>query len=185
MKHSVPSTLREVASTWREKRRWRAPEALRIWVRQKEANKRCSRMSIISSASLSSTHAMTLFSADHHAPTWQYKTIEQKFTTPHPQSKQRATLGLLHWHFFSNTATQRNATSTISSLHGPQKQTLQSISFQPDTSFVIDKYDTAALVITSQESEIFLLQKRTCTAHRALYHWWLQSPQVPALNLCH
>ena len=45
------------------------------------------------------------------------------------------------------------------------------------TSFVIDKSDTAALVITSQESEIFLLQKRTCTAHRALCHWWFQSPQ--------
>ena len=32
--------------------------------------------------------------------------------------------------------TQRNATSTISSLHSPQKQSLQSISFQPDTYFI-------------------------------------------------
>lgn len=37
MKHSVPSMLRQVASTWREKRRLRAPEALRIWVGQKES----------------------------------------------------------------------------------------------------------------------------------------------------
>ena len=58
---------------------------------------------------------------------------------PHPpttKSKQRTTLGLRYWYFFSNTTTQRNATSTISSLHSPQKQSLQSISFQPDTYFI-------------------------------------------------
>jgi len=37
MKHSAPSTVRQVASTWREKRRLRALEALRIWVGQKES----------------------------------------------------------------------------------------------------------------------------------------------------
>lgn len=37
MKHSALGTVRQVASTWREKRRSRAPEALRIWVGQKES----------------------------------------------------------------------------------------------------------------------------------------------------
>lgn len=36
MKHSALGTVRQVASTWREKRS-RAPEALRIWVGQKES----------------------------------------------------------------------------------------------------------------------------------------------------
>ena len=37
MIHSALSTVRQAASTWREKRRLRAPEALRIWVGQKKS----------------------------------------------------------------------------------------------------------------------------------------------------
>lgn len=155
MKRSALDKMRQVAPTGGfggRKEDWGPQKLPEYGLGRKKAKTRCSRISIISSPSLRSIHSMTLFPADCHPPFWQCKAIEQKCMPPTFKSKQRPTLGLLHWHFFSGTAAQRSTTSAISALHSPPKQTLQSFWFQPDTSSVIDKYDTAALVITSQKA---------------------------------